>query len=444
MPTFLFMPESAYGPTNNCIGIADVLARRGHKVVFAAERSWQGKLEPLGFTEDLVDLSPALAVDPAKLPGSAAGDPGAFWKEFITATAPEFRKPTIEQLSTFMVPTWQALVDGARFCEPQLREIVARSGADVLVEDNVVSFPALQTAGVPFVRIMSCNPLEAPGATIPPAYSGLAAEPSHRARWEEFRAEYDRTHRQLWEEFSSWCVKQGTAALPELEFIHTSPTANLYVYPTELDYTPARPLDATWHRLDSCVRTTDAPFELPKVLCTDTPLQTDGSGSGLIYLSLGSLGSADVELMRRLIAVLATTRHRFIVSLGRQHDELVLPERFWGAEFLPQTSVLPLVDLVITHGGNNTTTEAVHLGKPMIVLPLFWDQYDNAQRVHETGYGIRLDTYRFADAELVACVDLLLSDASVRQRAAMTGVAVRARDGISRAADLLERVVATT
>ncbi len=46
--TILFMPESAYGPTNNCIGIGDVLRRRGHRVVFAAEASWQGKLEWIG------------------------------------------------------------------------------------------------------------------------------------------------------------------------------------------------------------------------------------------------------------------------------------------------------------------------------------------------------------------------------------------------------------
>jgi UDP:flavonoid glycosyltransferase YjiC (YdhE family) len=37
----------------------------------------------------------------------------------------------------------------------------------------------------------------------------------------------------------------------------------------------------------------------------------------------------------------------------------------------------------------------------MIVLPLFWDQYDNAT-VHELGYGVRLDTYGFADDELPA------------------------------------------
>ena len=423
--TVLFMPESAFGPTNNCIGIGDVLQRRGHRVVFAAEASWRGRLEPLGFVEDLVDLAPPPPTD------APAQDAGQFWKDFIRDTAPEFRKPTIDQLATFMQPTWQALIDGAKYCEPQVRDIIARQQPDVIVEDNVVSFPALQTAGKPFVRIVSCNPLEIRGLDVPPPYSGLPAD--DRSEWEAFREEYDRTHRPTWEDFDAWCRDHGTAPLPELEFMHASETLNLYVYPDVADYTDRRPLDRSrWRRLDSSVRATDAAFDLPEVVA-DRP-----AGSALIYLSLGSLGSADVDLMRRLVGVLADTPHRYIVSKGPQHAEFDLAPNTWGAEFLPQTSIAPLVDLVITHGGNNTTTEAFHFGKPMIVLPLFWDQYDNAQRVDELGFGVRLPTYAFADDELRGAIDRLLGDADLRGRMARIGAEIRARDGVAKAADAIE------
>ena len=425
--TILFMPESAYGPTNNCVGIGDVLRKRGHRVVFAAEASWNGRLSPLGFVEDLVDLSPPPA------PDASAQDAGQFWKDFIRETAPEFRKPTVEQLATFMQPTWQALIDGAKFCEPQLREIIARQAPDVIVEDNVVSFPALQTAGRPFVRIVSCNPLEirgAAGTEIPPAYSGLPLD--DRSQWQAFREQYDRTHRPTWEDFDAWCRDQGTAPLPELEFIHTSRDLNLYVFPQVADYADDRPLDASWRRLDSSVRATDGDFELPIEIAARPP------GSALVYLSLGSLGSADVELMRRLVAVLADTPHRYIVSKGPQHADYELAPNMWGAEFLPQTKIVPLVDLVITHGGNNTTTEAFHFGKPMVVLPLFWDQYDNAQRVDETGFGVRLPTYAFADDDLRDAIDRLLGDPDRRGRMARIGAEIRARDGVAKAADAIE------
>jgi UDP:flavonoid glycosyltransferase YjiC (YdhE family) len=432
--TVLFMPESAYGPTNNCIGIGNVLRRAGHRVVFAAERSWAGRLEPLGFVEDLVDLAP-----PPPDPEGAPADPGQFWKDFIRDTAPEFRKPTIQQLSTFMQPTWQALIDGARYCEPHLREIIARNEPDVVVEDNVVSFPALQTAGEPFVRIVSCQPLEIRGpdrdaaAAIPPAYSGLPTDDS--TQWEAFREAYDRTHRPTWEAFDDWCRENGTRPLPELEFTHTSLDLNLYIYPQVIDYTGRRPLDAAlWRRLDSSVRATDAAFEVPPELANRP------TGSALIYLSLGSLGSADVDLMRRLVAVLGETPHRFIVSKGPQHAEYDLAANMWGAEFLPQTSIIPLVDLVITHGGNNTTTEAFHFGKPMVVLPLFWDQYDNAQRVDETGFGVRLPTYAFEPADLAAAIERMLGDIELRTRMAGIGAEIRARDGVATAAAAIEAV----
>ncbi len=138
--------------------------------------------------------------------------------------------------------------------------------------------------------------------------------------------------------------------------------------------------------------------------------------------------------------MLADTPHRYIVSKGPQAAEYDLAPNMWGAEFLPQTTLLPLVDLVITHGGNNTTTEAFHHGKPMVVLPLFWDQYDNAQRVDETGFGVRLSTYAFTDAELTGAVDRLLADHELRERMAANGATIRARDGRTRAADILEQV----
>lgn len=420
----MFWPESAYGPTNQCIGLAAVLRERGHTIVFAAESSWAGKLAPFGFIEELVDLA-----EPAA--GGEDEDPGKFWTDFIAETAPEFRKPTIEQLQTFIQPTYQALIDGAKYCEPRLREIIETHRPDVIVEDNVVLFPALATAGVPFVRIVSCSPLEITAAQVPPPFSGLPS--ADDAEWAAYRAEFDRTHRAMWTDFNAWVQAQGADPLPELEFMPRGNAANLYVYPAEADYTQVRPLDGTWIRMDSSVRETDEDYTVPEHLA-DRP-----ADSGLIYLSLGSLGGADVELMQRLVDVLGKTRHRFIVSKGPQADQITLADNMTGAQMLPQTKVIPQVDLVISHGGNNTVTETLHFGKPLVVLPLFWDQYENAQRIDELGFGIRLDTYKFADAELTDAVDRLLADTELRTKLDGIGAAIRARDGLRVGADAIER-----
>jgi MGT family glycosyltransferase len=334
-----------------------------------------------------------------------------------------------------MAPTWQALIDGSMYVDERLREIFDDLRPDVVVQDNVVCFPAVVTGPHAWVRIVSCNPLEMPDADLPPAYSGLPA--GDRSGWEAFRSEYRRTHRPMWEAFDAFVRERGAPGLPELGFIQTSPHLNLYVYPAEADYRRARSLEGPWRRLDSSVRATDDPFDPPEGFEPGR----DGAGR-LLYLSLGSLGSADVALMQRLIGHLADSPYRVIVSKGPQAGEISLPPNMWGLEFLPQTRVIPQVDLVITHGGNNTVTESFHAGKPMVVLPLFWDQHDNAQRVDELGFGVRLDPYRCSREDLIAAIERLLADRALAAR--LDGIARRlqAEPGTVQAADLIERTAA--
>jgi MGT family glycosyltransferase len=145
--------------------------------------------------------------------------------------------------------------------------------------------------------------------------------------------------------------------------------------------------------------------------------------------------------MRTLIGTLKDAPYRIIVSKGPQHDQLELADNMTGAEFLPQVSILPHVDLVITHGGNNTVTESLRFGRPMIVLPLFWDQYDNAQRIDELGFGVRLSTYDHEPEELTGAIDRLLGDDALNSRLASISGRLQANPGTARAADLIERVL---
>ena len=221
MATIVFFPEGAHGPTNNCAGIGAVLRERGHRVVFIVEESFAGTLEARGFEERLMRLGP---------PPEQEEAPGQFWIDFIHDTAPVFRKPTIEQLGEFIAPTFEALCDGARYVHARLLEIIDELDPDVIVEDNVVSFPALAASGRRWVRIVSCNPLEIPDPALPPVFSGYPARPTARPGPRSRRSSVERTPTCTPRSTSSG-ASRGAPPLPGLEFMDTSPYLNLYGYP---------------------------------------------------------------------------------------------------------------------------------------------------------------------------------------------------------------------
>ena len=96
-----------------------------------------------------------------------------------------FRKPTIEQLGEFIAPTFQALVDGAGYVDDRLREIIDELEPDVIVEDNVVAFPALPAQRAPVGADRLLQPDR--GAATPTCRRRSPGYPADdRSGWAEF------------------------------------------------------------------------------------------------------------------------------------------------------------------------------------------------------------------------------------------------------------------
>ena len=108
---------------------------------------------------------------------------------------------------------------------------------------------------------------------------------------------------------------------------------------------------------------------------------------------------------------------------------------------VPQVKVLPKVDLVITHGGNNTVIESFYFGKPMIVMPLYVDQFDNAQRVHEKGFGIRLNAHRCTKDQLANAINKLIFDEELALKMKKISDRMQAQVKLGKVAELIEQLI---
>lgn len=133
------------------------------------------------------------------------------------------------------------------------------------------------------------------------------------------------------------------------------PLLTVYATPEELNYPDIRKRANTFNLEvfnKPPKRSTLIPLEelgISKSFLTDN---LEGKFSGkLVYLSMGSMGSVDLKLMRRLVKVLGRTNHKYIVSKGHLHEQLDLERNMTGGRYLPQVDILPHVHLVISHGG---------------------------------------------------------------------------------------------
>lgn len=408
-------PEASFGAALNCIGIAQSLRELGAKPVFICHGHFQGIFAEYGFAEYPI---------PQASPLSAA-EHQHYWERFIERNIPYFDQTPLEQIDSYVAPAWEAIIDTAIEAEKPLQQLLARLKPDAIVLDNVVMFPAIASAGCPWVRVVSCAETELPDNAVPPYLSGCSS--ADVAGCERFVEHYQNAVAAAHGRFSRFLASTGTAPCPPGQFLVDSPWLNLLLSPTPVRYKREQPLDPQKYvYLDGCVRR-EAPYLVP-----DFPRHNEAP---LIYVSFGSLGAADTDMMKRLISTIEPLPYRFLINVGAYREMYTtVPDNVYLDSWFAQPAALKECQLFIHHGGNNSFCEALFFGLPSLIIPYCWDGHDNAVRAEEVGVGRYLP--RFADplAALPAALEQLLADQPMRQRLKTLSARMQATRGTEIAA----------
>ena len=155
----------------------------------------------------------------------------------------------------------------------------------------------------------------------------------------------------------------------------------------------------------------------------------------VVYVSLGSFLSARGDVLAVVAEALRRLDVRVALATGSAPRDLIgpLPAQWLVREFLPQVRLLRHSAVAVSHGGNNSVTEALTAGVPLLVLPLSTDQFAGAAAVERVGVGACLDPNSATADEIRGAVGALLRPDGARRAASGLGAALREVPGPQRA-----------
>lgn len=422
MARFLFACQPAAGHLNPLLSIAERLRVEGHEVLFmtyAAERV-AAAVEGRGFR--LVRLRME--------PGSVS-----------LAALPAFRG--FAELAMAAEGMFAGLAGYAR----QTMEVIERERPDVVVSDMAFRGPhlAAERCGLPHAVAWIAG-LSLPGPDVPPFGSGLPIG-TPRSEWPRWLASLSDT---LMKRVDGRVRRaRRSLGLPAAE-----PDLPSTAGPRGFGAVPAR-----WLNLTLTAEALEAPRDPPPkstffvgpCLPPRDPAAgeafwsaVDEAAGSTVYVSMGTVFNRRAEVFRRIVEALShTSAARIIVSAGASFESLRsarLPESVHVFAYVPQGEVLRRVDVVVSHGGNNTVNETLAAGRPLLVMPVGGEQGDNASRVVHLGAGLRAETRKATPDEIAEKVERLLCQPSFSERARAIADAIRETDGPGVAARLLARL----
>jgi UDP:flavonoid glycosyltransferase YjiC (YdhE family) len=309
---------------------------------------------------------------------------------------------------------------------------------DIIVDHLAFSARlALDSAGIRYGDVVVGHP-----SALPVAGEVYGYPPEWPAAFAPDREELARL-RELCERVSASFTAEWNAALAELNPA-ARPSASafeehgavlLYNYPAELGTR-----EGAVH-LGSAVREEEPDAEVEAWLAE--------SAEPFVYVSFGSFLSVRSDVLARVAAALSSRGLRAAIALGsaERADLGELPPGWLVREFLPQVRLLGAAAAAVTHGGNNSVTEAMTFGVPLLVLPFSTDQFAGAAALERAGFGVALAPNEATVDELADGIDRVLAlprgaidalGADLRQRPgsvrALEAVSSRIADGSPEAA----------
>lgn len=178
-------------------------------------------------------------------------------------------------------------------------------------------------------------------------------------------------------QYNDTLARLSPAVPPVADAFAVVPDTVLYNYPAPLHDPARRAHPGTF--LGSCVRSGSLPANLA------SRLAGTGRRAPAVYVSFGSFLSVRDDVLAVVAAALRSLGARGIVATGTADSgSWHVPDDWIVAAHLPQVSVLGHVDAVVCHAGNNTVTESLTAGVPLVALPFSTDQFAIAADLERT------------------------------------------------------------
>ncbi|MDJ0348568.1 nucleotide disphospho-sugar-binding domain-containing protein [Cryobacterium sp. PH29-G1] len=322
-----------------------------------------------------------------------------------------------------------------------VQRIVARVQPDQVIVDHL-AFSArlgLLSAGVPYADVLLGHPSALPvGREVygyPPAWPAVfSPEPQELALLElqceavrdEFTAQWNDALREL-----------DPNAAPSRDAFQECGDLLLLNYPSELHPQARTDVLPPHVFLGSAVRSEAEDPEVEAWLAQ--------SSLPVVYVSFGSFLSVRGDVLARVTSALRDLPVRVALAVGATSpaDLGPVPDSWLVRGFLPQVRLLQQAALAVTHGGNNSVTEAMTAGVPLVVLPFSTDQFAGAAALDAAGVGTSLPPNTATVADLRdACERMLRLAGDPRARLDTLAEALTAHPGAARAYAAFSRVPA--